>query len=400
MMNTEDQLQQMLRRQADRFDDLPGAGSDFGQVRARARGIRRRRRQRAAGLVAAAVVVVTVPTAVLLHPGGTTVPTPSHHGTPLPSPSPSPSPTHAPHRTQGSSPAIHDLAAIPRGADATVGYLDQNGVVHYQGQTGRLPGDPATVTQFHDFRGGWVVARDLKITQYDQNGNVVRTGANNGIKVSSDRVTVAWQSGRTVFYGPDNTMGNGGPTQATAPAGESIIGFLPYGPALAGDGNKITTMDNAGRFVTQTVGLIATTTSQSANLVGGLTGSVAKSTLAGGVYDMAAHTLLWSGPWRPVSFSDDGKYVAAFPVAHNGDVGTWAILDARTGKVIARTPKLRKVYLGYTPAWQDDDTLTFTGATLTQSALLTLKTDGTFSRASDIVPTKYTKSPFVFEAQP
>ena len=101
-----------------------------------------------------------------------------------------------------------------------------------------------------------------------------------------------------------------------------------------------------------------------------------------------------------MAFSSDGKYVAAYPVYDNGEPEAWAILDARTGEVVAKTPKLKNVFLGLTVAWQDDDTLVMTGDDGHSSSLLTLKTDGTFARAGQIVAHKNGANPFRFIAQP
>lgn len=386
----EGMLRDSLGRQADRGT---GAGPDLGGVLGRAKVIRRHRRQGAALAVAAAVVAIAVPSAILL--GGSPKadhPVPTHQNTPTATPSPDAS--------KDATARYATLKDIPLGADASVGYLDLDGVVHDQGQTTRLPGETDTVTAFHDFRGGWVVGRDLKFTQYDADGTVVRTGDYSAMSVSDDYTELAWQSGRTVFYGPNNTMGEGGPAEAKAPADETLIGFLPSGPALTGDGDVISTMDDAGKFVTRKIGLFAESASQTDNLVGGVIGTVAASNFQGAVYDMATDRLLWHSEWDPVAFSADGKYVAAYPVYDNGDPEAWAILDARTGHIVARTPKLKNVYLGHTVAWQDDDTLVMTGDDGHSGSMLTLRTDGSFARAGDIVDHANGKNAFRFIAQP
>jgi hypothetical protein len=389
----ESMLRDSLGRQADRGT---GAGPDLGGVLGRAKVIRRHRRQGAALAAAAAVAAIAVPSAILL--GGSpkaAPPVPSHENTSTIAPSPDATPDPSKDATA----RYATLKDIPLGADATVGYLDLDGMVHDQGQTTRLPGNSQPVTTFHDFRGGWVVGRDLKLTQYDASGNVVRTGDNTSIKVSDDHVELAWQSGRTVFYGPNNTMGEGGPAEATAPDGETLIGFLSSGPALGAD-QRVSTMDKDGRFVTQHVPLFPMSASQTSNLIGGSVGRVPDDDFAGAVYDMATQTLLWHNKWNPVAFSSDGKYVAGYPIYDNGDPFAWAILDARTGHVVARTPQLKNVYLGLTVAWQDDDTLVMTGDDGHSGSLLTLRTDGSFARAGQIVAHANGKNAFRFIAQP
>jgi len=186
------------------------------------------------------------------------------------------------------------------------------------------------------------------------------------------------------------------------PADASVIGYLPQGLALTDAGNDLLVV--AGDHATKVaVGMLPLSTSQSAGLVGGVTGTPAQGDLAGAVYDVASHQQLWQNSWRPLRFSDDGTLVAAIPVADNGDPSSIAILDARTGRVISQTHDLGKgLFLGLTVAW-DNHRLLFSGVGDhgKQAALLALEASGRISRVGDVITAKQPGAAYVvFEAQP
>lgn len=413
--NLEEMLRDSLGRQADRG---AGIGPDLDGVLGRARTIRRHRRQGVAALAAAAVVAITVPTTLYLqaNTNASGPPAITHQGMPSvgiasTAPSATASPTTSPSGPGAATPVRYStLASIPRSGSTNVTYLDLAGHVHSDGTSTKLPGNVSGVTTFHDFRGGWVVYNDntVKVTQYDASGKVMRSGRGGGtIAVSSDRTMIAWQTGSTLYWGSTNTMGNGGPAAVTAPKDAALIGFLGGNPVLA-KGNLIETMPSASGngtfrgFTPTDIAINALTTSETDDLVGGLTGTVAKGDLQGAVYDVETRTILWRNGWRPVSFSDDGKYVAAYPVGDNGDPASFAILDARTGKILAQTPRLGAgVYLDYGVAWEGHS-IVFegSGGKATQSALLRLSPTGTFSRVSVVATGPIGKAAYRFEAQP
>lgn len=408
-MNLEDQLQQALRRAAEADRD---AGARLGDVQGRARSIRARRRASAVAAAAAVVVVVGAPTVLLVRDhGGSAVP-PAHRGSPAPTvtmaPTPTRTPTSAPTPSRRPTPSARSLASIPRGAGTFVAWADGAGVVHSAGTTAHLPGTMGPDVQFHELHGGWVVTGGATDTArvYDDKGTRTASGRAGGIVLTGDRTRLAWMMGGKLYESALSTMGIVPPTPApdtaTVPAGASVIGYLPQGPALVGaDGSLHVVSGN--RTTTVAVGMSPLATSQSAGLVGGVTGTPAKGDLAGAVYDVGTGKRLWQNGWRPVRFSDDGTLVAAVPVGANGDPGTIAILDARTGKEIAQTHPLGTgLYLGLAVAW-DNHRLLFSavGDHGRQTAVLALDTAGTIRRLSDVITAQQPGGAYVvFEAQP
>lgn len=406
-MNTEERLSEALTQRAHQMD---GHGAHLDEVLTRARAIRRRRRTVVTTLAAAAVAAVVIPSALLLHPGEVTTPLPAHHGTPQPSPSPSSSPSSGPSRTpsptktQSSAPTLDNLATIPRGSGTFLSYVGADGVVHSDGATAHLPGTMDPSTQFVSYRGGWLVAgADNQLREYDSTGSVVASGRFGSMVVTDDRTQAAWIMGDQLFQSGLSTMGETvTPKGVPVPASTTLVGYLRQGLALSGGTDSIRISTGSGPLKTVSVGLFPTSTSQATDLVGGSIGTVAQGDVEGAVYDLQTHARLWHNAWMPLRFSDDGTLVAAFPAGENGDPSTIAILDAQTGTVIARTPKLTGLYLGRGVAWDQHRLLIPTGGgNGTQAALLGLDTSGRFTRASDIEQSAKAGSAYlIFDAQP
>lgn len=414
-MNLEDQLQAALRRAADQDRD---AGTGLGEVKGRARRIRARRRASAVAVAAAVVVVVGTPTALLIRDQSATTAPPAHRGSPAPTvtavptpptpPTPTHTPTSRPSSTHNPTPSARTLASIPRGAATFVSWADATGVVHSQGSTSQLPGSMSPDVQFHELHGGWVVTGGDANTArvYDASGKQTASGRAAGIAVTADRTRLAWMMGGRLYESGLSTMGIVPPTPSpdpvTVPADAAVIGYLPQGPALLAGGGSLQVV-SGNRTTTVPVQMAPTTTSQSAGLVGGVTGTPAQGDLAGAVYDVGAGRRLWQNGWRPVRFSDDGTLLAAVPVGANGDPSTIAILDARTGRVVAQTHSLGKgLFLGLSVAW-DGHRLLFSavGDHAKQAALLALDTTGTITRVSDVLTAQQAGGAYVvFEAQP
>jgi hypothetical protein len=396
----EQQLRSSLARQAS--DDDPRS-PDFGDIVARARGIRRQRNRRVGtALAAAAVVAIVVPTAVVLGSRqGSNAPAPAVTDTPTVSPStptsPPTSPSSTPSTPPSSSPATSDstaapgaptyssLTAIPAGPTTTLTYLDQNGLVHESaGTTARLPGK-GTVLSFAVYHGGWLVIDDPStLRQYDSQGKLLAQGPDGSLAVSGDQMQTAFQTGTTVKAGISTGMGNGEATWRV-PTGTSLIGYLKSQPVVS-DGTSLWALTGSGGTTKLALPSMAPVAlSDSAGLVGGVTGTPAQGNQQGAVADAATGRVLWQNDWEPDAFSSDGTYVAGYPVEDNGEPAQYAILDARTGRTVATTPKLGdKLHLGLSVAWEGD-TLVFNAFDSNGGqVLLSLDTSGTLRRVSPI----------------
>lgn len=394
----EQRLRSSLAHQAS--NDDPGS-PDFGDIVARARGIRRQRNRRVGtALAAAAVVAIVVPTAVVLGGRqGSNAPAPAVSDTPMVSPTPSApaSPSSAPSSTPPSPPAASDstaapgapayssLTAIPAGPATTLTYLDQDGVLHAGGSTTRLPG-PGIVLSFAVYHGGWLVLDDPgTLREYDGQGKLLSQGTDGSLAVGGDQMQTAFQTGTTVRAGISTGMGDG-ETTWHVPAGTSLTGFLKGRPAVS-DGTSLWTLTSSGGTTKLALPSMAPVALCDADgLVGGVTGTPAQGNQQGAVADASTGRMLWHNGWYPDRFSSDGTYVAGHPVEDNGDPARYAILDARTGRVVATTPALGGgLYLGHSIAW-DGDTLVFNAfdSSNGEQALLSLDTAGHLSRVSPI----------------
>lgn len=385
-MNTDKQFEQALRETLRGQAAAAPAGPDGPSVLKRARLIRRHRRQGMAALTAAAVAVVVVPLSLALPHDAGSGPGPAGH-------------TDKPTPTQTATPSYRSLEAIPQGTAPTIAYVGADGLVHDNGSTTQLPGGTKNLSTFGEYRGNWVVSDDMTTHEYDPTGKVIRSGPARGIKYSADRTQIAFQIGNTVYTSSRNTMGNGGAQPLAAPSDTSLLGFLPDGPAVTTGNDSLAILGTPDKNVA--VPMAPLSVSQSANLVGGITGTPAKGNQEGAVIDLATNAVLWHNGWRPNAFSDDGKYVIATPVVDNGTPASIAILDARTGRVIARTPRMKDIYLDWQMAW-DNDRAVFTafGGT-TKEAILALDLHGKLTRVSSVAPmSPGTIKAFWFGAQP
>jgi hypothetical protein len=387
------ELEQRLRATlGDHAADATGTGADLDDVFGRARRIRQRRAALVAGLAAVAIVAVAVPAGVLLGSHDASAPAPIGSESVVPTTttaSTAPASSSPATSSATSQPAGAGLGGLPIGKQTTLTYLDPTGTMH---NDQALPGgdkgsDP--VTAFTPYHGGWIVFYDLTMKQYDSSGAVVATGdqaAN--LVVSDDGTQTAWQTGRTVHTGIASGMGEGEQTIHLA-ADEGLVGFLGDGVAVSdGTGLRVLTGTDTSTTIATTV--TPTVVSRSANLIGGVMGTPAQGDQEGAMADGTTGTVLWHNSWRPAAISQDGKYVAAVPVVDNGEPSAVAILDARTGAVVAQTPDLSgKFHLGLSLAW-DDDRVVFAVAPADgqeKQALAALDTSGRLEQVSPTLAT-------------
>jgi hypothetical protein len=396
----EDLLRRTLSdKAADATSDLT-----FAEIRDGAAWRKRQvRRRRVSYLAAAAVVVVAAPAGVftLTHRDASTPVPPANTTSDTPSPTPTTTPSGTP------APTATGLDTIPRGADAKVTYLS-DGVVHFtDGGTARLPAAADDVTQFTPYHGGWLVIDTIGgLTQYDNTGAVVRQShtGDSALAVSPDQMRTAFEVDQKILVGISTGMGDGENT-LPIPADSGLVGFLGD-KVLVRTPTGLRTIDDAGNE-SAVPGPSVDVPTTSGDLIGGFVGTVENNDLEGAVVDASTGTVLWHNAWRPLQFTSDGRYVAAAPVGDNGDPSAIAILDARTGDVVAQTPELGAgISLGWNVAWDDtkvdDPRLVFEaiGDRGTQKALLALDTTGRLTRVSDVLPVVPAQLAFVFAAHP
>lgn len=391
-----DDLEQQLRSSLNRHaSGQSGPGADLADVFGRARRIRRRRTALVASAAAVAVLAVAVPAGVLVASRDTSAPpppvstvTPSTVPTPTTGGSRSAVPTPPPSASATSASGA-GLGGIAMGAPTTLTYLDPAGVMH-NGQP--LPGGDyddsgGQVSAFAPYHGGWLVAYDdLTLTQFGADGHSVTNhphGAPATITVSDDGMRTAWQIGQDVYAGISSGMGEGETTWHVKPT-EGLVGYLDAGPVVSGgQGYTILTGPHARSTIDSAI--TPNTVSQAADAIGGVVGTVAAGDQQGALADAKTGAVYWKGSWAPLSFSTDGKYVAAIPAVDNGDASEIAILDARTGTLVARTAGITdQLHLTGQLAW-DGDRVIFSAEgnpDFHRLALFALDTDGTVEQVS------------------
>jgi hypothetical protein len=100
-------------------------------------------------------------------------------------------------------------------------------------------------------------------------------------------------------------------------------------------------------------------------------------------------------------FSPDGRYLAAYQSATGGELETVAILDARSGAIVATSVTPGVQALPAPPAaWEDDDDLLIPYRGGSSWALLRLAPDGSVDRASQVVKSPADAPPFEFAVRP
>ncbi|HET7684315.1 MAG TPA: hypothetical protein VFK34_11680 [Marmoricola sp.] len=376
------QLEKDLGRALDERAAGMTGGLDLAEVRARAVDLRRQTRRRwATGLAAAAVVVVAVPAALLL---------PGHEDAgPV---TPSPTPTVAPDKLPDPSPDATQqnvLEGLPVGAAPNWPYLLGTTVHLPDGSTVALPGaakdsDLADVGGFVSYRGGWLVADSgMRMTRYDSSGGVVAQGEGNSIVTSSDGTRVAYLLGGKAFVGSRSGMSEGEQELAGDTGGEGLVGLVRDGAVYVPGAGAVRLMRYDGTVGSIDDVYIATATSDSANLVGGY---VDEHT--GGVVDLDTGTVLWREGWRALSFSPDGRLLAAVPMDDNGEPSELAMLDARTGATVARAPLVDNgIQLNGAPVWEDETHLLFVADSgpSPHQAILRMGTESGLERATPAV---------------
>jgi hypothetical protein len=388
-MNSEDLLRTTLGEKA----QIAQSTLTLDDVRRDADARRRHSGRRTTLSVAAAVLIaVGAPTAFLLRPT-------SDEPSPAPSPTPSISTSASPSPSQTPTQSASGLEEVPRGADPKIPYLLDHVIHEPDGSTSRLPAGADDVVRFTPYHGGWIVLDSVGgLTQYDSTGNVLRQGGqDSAIVVSADQLQTAFGFKGHIYVGISSGMGDGEvdhPTDGNA----GLVGFLGD-RVVYNSGGLVQASDDAGA-VTVIPGLSsADATSPDGDLVAGR--SADDSAIQ--VVSASSGRVLWTKPgWFSADFSPDGKHLSAYRTSTGGEFETVAILDARTGDVVASSDAPGIQALPAPPtAWDDDQHLLIPYRGGSSWALLRLSTGGRVVRATDVVTdTSLDTPPFVFEARP
>jgi hypothetical protein len=336
-MSTEERLGRTLREQADGIDDRP---LTLGDVRGRARQIRRRRAAAVAGGLAL-VAAVVLPVALLSGADGdSSDPDPAK-----------PSPTRAvdPHDT-----------GVPTLQDGVIIYAD--------GPRIPLPGELRQTADGFAVLGTdrYVVTSpapdgEREATLVDQAGRQVdRFPLYSGITAAPDRTSVAWISADQTLHlllaGSDAPsildLGDVRPTQTTAITGDCAdVCTIAVRTATGGDLGGTVMVTSEGEVTDGPAGVPAVAAiSPNGSLIAGFD-SVDEDGihLCGGMYDVGVGDYVWDGCEDNVfQFSPDGALVAT---SFGEGLGPRAvrIRDAHSGTTLAEVTGSRVA----STAWED-----------------------------------------------
>ncbi|MGH3509425.1 MAG: hypothetical protein ACRDPI_04255 [Nocardioidaceae bacterium] len=419
--NEKELLQRALR---DRSHTVDGAGVGFDDVLRSARGIRRRRRivTGAAGL---AVVAVVVPFGISLAGSNEAAPLPAASNGPTPSSqvshtTTSPSPTTAPSTATAATTHTLDVAGATQGAAPTISYADGTTIHSYDGQTVTMPN---AFTGFMEWRGDWLLRGQESTSLLDANslqtidstGRVLKTQPTWGqFWKSPDGVERAWSvagaAGKdgTILSGPDNTMGEGGPSRASTPpeASVSVVGMaagaLIYELSPPGSETQVWGVeDQTGAAIRLP---ISGKTPVDATLAhGGLIALNDQNRSCTSMVMGLAATQLWSScDYTSVSFSPSGSYLLAEPSSSTSSmVGEFDLLDARTGAPVG-SYRLSGTATFTDIAWENDDShLLISVYDHGEWTMDRVSVGGSIERAlGPVAGTPRSDGPWVFEAIP
>jgi hypothetical protein len=405
MTNDSHNTDLLTRTLRDRSEQMAGSSLGLGDVKSRARGIRRRR-QAVTGAVAAVVLAVAVPVGLTVTDAIDARPIPPAQQTQTPDPDKTDNALPQPKFPNG--PVRLTADGVPEGPSPAVSYVvyDKNQLITPAGPVD-LPDQTSMATEFRD---GWLVlgGEGPRVMWVDADGNVVRSVPGGmTIAVSDDRRQVAWTEGtwtdreKTIVAAP---VSGGEPQHWTIRTREAVdvIGFLGKGRVVFSEPisgqNGITEPDGS---ITELEGILSVRgASQSAGLVS-VQSKYSIDQMCDGVVDPSASTseLLWeSCDWKLGDFSPDGRYVVGtLPEADGMGSPSAAVLDARTGEVLVEFSSDRKDMVVLSQlAWEDNDSLVAVAVDRVDGLMLRLTLAGDIQRLGPTGSTANMSLPFRF----
>jgi hypothetical protein len=255
------------------------------------------------------------------------------------------------------------------------------------GSTARLPDPTAPVEDFTSYHGGWLVAvggGESRVRWYDNTGALRSDGpAVPILAVSDDGTRTAYAQSGAIHIGISSGMGEGEQTLTGNADQLWPVGFL-RGGALVYEAGERTVAVQDGPTLAQMD--LASAVSAEADLIAGDDPDGNTIVLTGD------GRVAWtSKTWAVSAFSPDGRYAAATSrnSSTGGDSSTVAILDARTGRVVAQhaLPEA-PVSAGPPPVMDVDGSLlvAVTDGDTLEETVVRLDRDGTLTRATPVFP--------------
>lgn len=373
-MSAEDLLRTTLRVRAEEA----ASRLTLDDVRRGAAARRRRSvRRTTAVAAAAALVALGLPAALLWRPVG-------HAPSPAPSPTTnlpsSTAPTTAPTTRAPSGGAA--LRLIPQGRPPGIAYLHAGTIHRPDGSTTTLPDPGAGITDFTGYHGGWLVGVGQgadRVRWYDNTGQRRSDGPGIGrFAVSEDGTRTAYSQSGALHIGITSGMGNGEQTVPGDAQQLQPIGFLRNGDLVYQAGETEVAVTDGSTIP----GMVR------AHAVSAVDDLVAGEDASGNTVVVSGRgQQAWtSSTWSVWSFSPDGRYAAATHTTSQAESNAFAVLDARTGAVVAENPGLPNGdSIGGIPVFDEDGSLLVAASSGSlQQTVLRLDPDGTLTRATPL----------------
>jgi hypothetical protein len=364
-MSNDNSTDLLTRTLHDRSERMAGSTLSLGEVKSRARGIRRRR-QAMTGAAAAVVLAVAVPVGMTVTDAIDAKPLPPAQQTQTPDPDKTDNAQPQPDFPDG--PVTLGVEGLPAGAAPAVNYIDYGaGQLVTPEATYDLPEVTGSIARNGD---GWItLGGESEVRWLNADMNVVRTepSASSYLAVSDDGGQVAWVQGRyqdpeVLLFAAATTGGEPRSWRVPDEDGEvRPVGFLGQDRVvftiIENSTNGIAEPDGS---VTELTGLSVRSASEAAGLIAVQT-EYSNARKCDGVVDPSVTTseTVWETcEYQLGEFSPDGRYVIGKVVQEDQTASEVAVLDARTGDVLARFVSDPDAPVTvYQVVWEDADSL-------------------------------------------